>query len=693
MTGAEGSVRSTTRVGADIGGTFTDVAAVGADGRLYIGKRLTTHGAEHEGVIQAVADCGVDSTPPDTILAHGTTLVINALLERRGANVALVTTEGFADVLDIGRGNRSESLTLRFRRQPPLIGRDMRYEVAERTAGDGTIERTPSDEELDALVDWLGTSNADSVAIGFLHSYLTPGNEQHVADYLRRALPALPVTVSSDLSRQWREFERFTTATANAYVTPVTERYLHRLTSGLESDGFRGDFLVLDSSGGAMAVDTARRYPVRAVESGPVGGVIGARNLAVELSIDNVVSFDMGGTTAKSALVEGGDFATKDTYWIGGEMRGFPLQVSTVDILEVGVGGGSIAWVDDMGRLQVGPHSAGSKPGPACYGLGGTQPTLTDANLYCGRIDKDHFAETFELDVSAAERAIEDLAKQLEMAPERLALGIIRLATLEATSTVRRQTLERGNDPRAYTLLASGGAGPLHACGIAVEAGIDRVLLPRFPGHYSALGMLAANLRMDRREVLLSDLGELDIAALRTTVSDVAKELGGQLLSDEHPGAGDVVVRYSVAIRYRGQEHALWIPAPKEGTDVSDDLPAVLKAAFEAEYVRRYGHLDTMSTLESVELEVVVQRLLPKVTPVYQEPPSGDPTIGESIWAGDDTAVKTAYLPRAALAVGEKVTGPAVIHEIGATTAIPPGAVAEVQDSGVIIIDVRGVQR
>ncbi|TPG32480.1 hydantoinase/oxoprolinase family protein [Mycolicibacterium hodleri] len=693
MTDVASSSGSTTRIGADIGGTFTDVAAVGADGRLYIGKRLTTHGAEHEGVIQAVTDCGVDSTQPGTILAHGTTLVINALLERKGARVALVTTAGFADVLDIGRGNRSESLTLRFRRQPPLVGRDMCYEVAERTAPDGTIERTPGDDELDALVAWLQTNEADSVAIGFLHSYLAPGNEQHVADYLRRALPDVPVTISSDLSRQWREFERFTTATANAYVTPVTERYLHRLTSGLESGGFQGDFLVLDSSGGAMAVDTARRYPVRAVESGPVGGVIGARNLAVELAIDNVVSFDMGGTTAKSALVERGDFATKDTYWIGGEMRGFPLQVSTVDILEVGVGGGSIARVDDMGRLQVGPHSAGSQPGPACYGLGGTKPTLTDANLYCGRIDKDHFAETFELDVPAAERAIENLASQLDMAPERLALGIIRLATLQATATVRRQTLERGNDPRDYTLLASGGAGPLHACGIAVEAGIDRVLLPRFPGHYSALGMLAANLRTDRREVLLTDLATLDVSALATTVADVAKQLAGDLRSGDHPGAGAVVVRYSVAIRYRGQEHALWIPAPTEGVDVPGDLPAVLKKEFESEYVRRYGHLDTMSTLECVELEVVVQRLLPRVSMVYREPSSGEPTIGESIWDGAEMALKTSYLPRVALAVGDTINGPAVIHEVGATTAIPPGAVAEVQESGVIIIDVRGVQR
>lgn len=680
---------STTRIGADIGGTFTDVAAVDAGGRLYIGKRLTTHGAEHEGVIQAVADCGVDSTPAGTILAHGTTLVINSLLERHGANAALVTTEGFADVLDIGRGNRTESFTLRFRRLPPLVGRDMRYEVAERTAGDGTVERVPTDEELDALVEWLRANEADSVAIGFLHSYLAPANEQHVADHLRRALPDLPVTISSDLSRQWREFERFTTATANAYVAPVAERYLARLTSGLASGGFRGDFLVLDSSGGAMTIDSARSHPVRAVESGPVGGVIGTRNLAAELAIDNIVSFDMGGTTAKSALVEGGDFATKDTYWIGGEMRGFPLQVSTVDILEIGIGGGSIAWVDDMGRLQVGPRSAGSQPGPACYGLGGTQPTLTDANLYCGRIDKDHFAETFQLDVPAAERAIEDLAERLGMAPERLALGIIRLATLGATATVRRQTLERGNDPRAYTLLASGGAGPLHACEIAAEAGIDRVLVPRFPGHYSALGMLAANLRMDRREVLISDLTTLDTAALAATVSDVAHQLTGHL----HSGGGDVVIRYSVAIRYRGQEHALWIPAPVEGVEVPEDLPAVLKTAFEAEYVRRYGHLDTMSTLECVELEVVVQRLLPGVTMTYKEPVSGDRTIGESLWGASETAVKTAYLPRAALTVGETVNGPAVIHEVGATTAIPPGAVAEVQESGVIIIDVRGAQR
>jgi N-methylhydantoinase A len=679
------------RIGADIGGTFTDVAAVDNQGRLHIGKRLTTHGSEHEGVIQAVSDTGVDTRAPGTILAHGTTLVINALLERRGARVALVTTEGFADVLDIGRGNRSEIFTLRFRRSGPLVPREMRYEMRERAAGDGHVERVPSEAELKALVAWLREVEAEAVAIGFLHSYVKPDNERLVADYLRKTLPELPVTLSSDLSRQWREFERFTTASANAYIAPVADRYLKRLIGGLAEDGFRGDFIVLDSSGGAMAVETATRFPVRAVESGPVGGVIGARALAAKLKIDHLLSFDLGGTTAKSALVEGGEYATRDLYWIGGERRGFPLQVSTVDIIEIGVGGGSIAWLNSAGTLQIGPRSAGSQPGPVCYGLGGTDVTLTDANLYCGRIDKDHFAGTFKLDLDGSQRALRGLAERAGMDPERLALGIIRLANLRMASMLRRQTLELGNDPRQYTLLASGGGGPLHACEVAAEVGIERVLVPRFPGHYSALGMLSANLRLDRREVWVGPIAELDPGRLRaaidTIVDDLARELklGGA-------SAQQLQIQYYLAVRFKGQEHPLWIPAPQPGAAVPDDIATYLRSGFEKEYERRYGHVDRMSPVETAELQVVAERLLPPVAADYEAPAADPVTSHPSLWSAHGGRVDTPVIARTSLSAGAVVVGPAVLHEIGSTTAIPPGARAEVQADGVIIIDVRGMR-
>jgi N-methylhydantoinase A len=671
------------RIGVDIGGTFTDVAAVDSQGRLRIGKRLTTHGAENEGAIQAVLDTGIDPNANGTLLAHGTTLVINALLERKGAKVALVTTRGFADVLDIGRGNRSDLFNLRYRRQAPLVPRELRFEVHERTYGDGVIGNAPTDSDLATLVAQLASAQAESIAVALLNSYVNPKNEELVADYIRRHLPDVPVTTSSSLSRQWREYERFTTATANAYIAPVAHRYLHRLVNGVSEGGFRGEFVVLDSSGGAMTLDTAINKPVQAVESGPVGGVIAARALAARLGIEDLCTFDMGGTTAKSALIENGDYARRDLYWIGGERKGFPLQVSTVDIIETAVGGGSIASLNNMRELQVGPRSAGSRPGPACYGLGGVQPTLTDANLYCGRINRDHFAGNFTLDLEAASRAIEGLAKEAGLTPDRLALGIIRLANLRVASTVRRQTLERGNDPRKYSLLASGGAGPLHVCEVAKEVGINRVLIPRFPGHYSALGMLGANLRRERRELVGGDLAKLEPAQLQRLVNRIAHELRVELESTAG-GDHDIKLSYALAVRFRGQEHTLWISVGS-GTDVPDDFADRVRQAFDSEYERRYGHIDALSSREAVELQVVMERALPPVPLNYYEPEAGERTSQCALW-NDDGFLETQVIPRASLRVGETIVGPVVLYETGSTSAIPPGAVARVLEDGTIMV-------
>ncbi len=673
------------RIGVDIGGTFTDVAAVDSQGRLHIGKRLTTHGAENEGAIQAVLDTGIDSNASGTLLAHGTTLVINALLERKGAKVALVTTRGFTDVLDIGRGNRSELFNLRYRRQGPLVPRELRFEISERSNGDGSIGHVPTDEDLKALIADLKAAQAESVAVAFLNSYANPQNEEQVAMYIRDHLPDVPVTTSSSLSRQWREYERFTTATANAYIAPVAHRYLQRLVEGVSEGGFQGEFVVLDSSGGAMKLETAIDKPVQAVESGPVGGVIAARSLAARLGIDDLCTFDMGGTTAKSALVENGDYARRDLYWIGGERKGFPLQVSTVDIIETAVGGGSIASLNDMGELQVGPRSAGSRPGPACYGLGGVQPTLTDANLYCGRINKDHFAGNFALDVEAASRVIEGLAKEAGLTPDRLALGIIRLANLGVASTVRRQTLERGNDPRKYSLLASGGAGPLHACEVAREVGINRVLIPRFPGHYSALGMLEANLRRERRELIGGDLATLEPARLRDLVDRIANELRADL---ESSAGGDREINLScaLAVRFRGQEHTVWISVGS-GTDIPNDFAEHVRQAFDTEYVRRYGHIDALSPREAVELQVVMERVLPPVPLNFYEPEGGERSTQRAMW-DDEGFVDTPVIARASLQIGETIVGPVVLYETGSTTAIPPGAVAKVLDDGTIMVEI-----
>ncbi len=670
------------RVGVDIGGTFTDVAVIDATGTLYVGKHLTTHGAEADGVLAAVHDTAIDLRPADLIVAHGTTLVINALLERTGATTGLVTTEGFADVLDIARANRPEAFNLRYRREPPLVPPELRFELPERTRASGEVTRRPTEDELAVLVRDLRQAGVEAVAVAFLNSYREPANEDLVAEYIKDAL-AIPVTTSADLSRQWREYERFSTAAANAYVAPVAERYIRRLLSGLADDGFVGQFVVLDSSGGAMSVDVASRFPIRAVESGPVAAVIGARRLAETLAIKNVVVFDMGGTTTKVALVEDGEYATTDSYWIGGRLRGFPLQIHTVDVIEVSVGGGSIAWLDEIGRLRVGPRSAGSQPGPACYGLGGTSPTVTDANLYCGRLDKDHFVGSLQLDRDAAARAIERLAVEADLPPVRLALGILELANLQIAAAVRRQTLERGRDPHDFTLLAVGGAGPMHSCQVAAEADIREVLIPLFPGHFSALGMLGANLRLDRRVVMLGLLADLDRTAVASILESVADELA-EALKFGSQGAGELRFSYSLEMRYRGQDHTVRVAPPVTGLAVPDDVVRVFQEAFDAEYELRYGHLDEGSDTEVVELEVVAERLLPQVAGTHRVRAEG--TVGQiqTHWQHGADAVPSLVIPRGTLGGGETVVGPAVIYEEGSTTVIPPGATVHVADGGTL---------
>lgn len=682
------------RVGADIGGTFTDVAAVDADGRLHIGKRLTTHGAEGDGVLAALADTDTDLSGSEAILAHGTTLVINALLERKGARVGLVVTEGFGDVIEGGRSSRPEIFNLTYRRDPVIVPPELRFEVAERVHASGEIAVQPSQDEIDGLADKLLAAGVEAVAVAFLNSYVEPANERLVADRLRTRLPGITVTVSSDISRQWREAERFTTAAANAYVAPVADRYIERLLNGLQSDGFTGEFVVLDSNGGALALDAARRFPVKVVESGPVAGVIGARELAEQFGIENMVTFDMGGTTAKSCLIEGGRYASTELYWINGYERGFALQVRSVDVTEVGAGGGSIAWCDESGTMRVGPKSAGSQPGPACYGGGGTEPTVTDANLYCGRLDPQNFVGSLQLDMGAAEAAIGRLADQTGMDPHRVALGIIKLANLSMAAAVRRQTLERGRDPREFTMVAIGGAGPMHACEVALECGIGQVLIPVHAGHFSAIGMLGVNLRLERSEILSTRLPDLDSTSLREAVGRIADELEKELFfgSDGSLRAGELRVEWALALRYVGQSQTLLVRLPgKADGSVPQNVAELLRAEFEHEYRRRYGHIDELSDIEAVELEVTVERVLPRPTIVESDVSGGPRSEIDSYFDLDSGPVTSQVIARGSLAVGDTFTGPVVIYEQGATSVIPPGARGVVLDGGSMLIDLRDI--
>ena len=518
---------------ADTGGTFTDLAAYDRErGRIVYTKTLTTYGDLVDGVMECIAKAGIDLARAE-VVKFGTTLVINTFIERTGAKTALVTTEGFRDILEIGRGNRPIPFDFRYKRHPLLVERDLRFELAERMGADGTELRPLDRAGARALAEEFGRLGVEAVAVSFLNSYRDTGHEDEASAILRAALPNVYVTASTELTREWYEFERTTTAVANAYVGPRLKDYVQRLDERLHKDGMTRSFYLMASNGGVFSVERAERQPVMLVESGPVGGCIGTGVYADALGIAKAIAFDMGGTTAKCAVVENGRFEVKSPYYVGGIERGFPVRGAVLDIVEVGAGGGSIAWIDEQGRLRVGPKSAGSSPGPVCYGNGGREPTITDANLVLGRIGAQSFlGGEMRLDEEAARDAISGrVAQPLGFAGtaglDETAQGILALGTMAMAGAIKQITIERGLDPREFSLFAFGGGGPLHAAQIARELSIPEVVVPPEPGIFSALGMILADARVDEARTFLRDLSPdslADIAAVFSTMEAAMRE-------------------------------------------------------------------------------------------------------------------------------------------------------------------------
>ena len=483
----------------DIGGTFTDLAAFDeAGGELLFGKALSTHQALAVGIEDALAVAGAAFDEVELFL-HGSTIVINTLLERTGAKTALLITEGFRDIYEIGRINRPDAYNLYFQKHDPLVPRSLRFEIAERLRADGAVHRELDEAAARALARTLKARGVEAVAILLLHSYRNPAHEQRVKEIVVEELPDAFVTASHELSQEYREFERASTVAANAYVGPRVEAYLGEIEQRLQNSGFTGDFYAVQSTGGLFPVAHARRDCVRMLESGPAAGVIGTQAICSQIGLDDAIAFDMGGTTAKAGVISAGRPLTTGSALVGGYERALPIQIPMIDIFEVGTGGGSIARLAEGGALRVGPRSAGSQPGPACYGRGGEEPTVTDANLVLGRLDPKHFlGGAMALDVEAAERAImERVARPLGLTMVEAAEGIVQIATTSMSYAVKGVTTERGLDAGGFAMVVYGGAGPLHASAIARELGIKRVIIPFSPGHFSAYGMLFSDLRYD----------------------------------------------------------------------------------------------------------------------------------------------------------------------------------------------------
>jgi N-methylhydantoinase A len=680
------------RIAIDIGGTFTDVTAFdGVTGSVELGKALTTPSNLTEGIMAATAKAGASPAEADLII-HGSTIVINAILQRRGARTALVTTKGFRDVYEIGRINRPESFNLFFRKHRPLVPRDLIFEVPERMLADGTEELPLDVNVAREVARKINELDMEAVGIVFLHSYLAPEHETCMRDILLETNPRLFVTASHELSREYREYERTSTTAANAYVGPIVSSYLTDLEKRLEEDRFRGSLLIMQSSGGLYDVGTARRQCVQMMESGPAGGVVGTMAICDALGLDNAISFDMGGTTAKACVIRRGSPDLSPDYFVGGYNEGLAIRIPVLDIKEVGTGGGSIAHVDQGGALHVGPESAGAEPGPVCYARGGAEPTITDADVALGRISPEQFlGGEMRLDFDGAVRAIrEKVAQPLGLSLERAADGILAIGVASMANAVRAVTTERGLDPRDFTLVAYGGGGPPHAVAVARELAIRRVIVPQAPAHFSAFGMLLADLRRDYVLTHFAKLAALDLEELEGLYQGLERQ-GLEALRTAGIPSEQAVFERAADMRYVGQEHAVAINVP--ASVAAEENRETIKRAFDTAHELRFSHSAPEEPAELVSLRVsVFGRLhkpdLPRVAAGSAEPADKARRGSRDIILDESTSpVSCVIYDRGELLAGNVIHGPAVIEEPASSTLLGPGDRAEINEFGQIVIE------
>ena len=523
---------SVNMVGIDIGGTFTDLVGC-IDGRIVTSKTSTVPADPTRGVADSIDLAHCDMKRLSEVL-HGSTVAINTVLERKGAKTALVTTKGFRDIYAIGRGNRIEAFNLFFHRPKPLIDRRHTYEAPERVGAKGEVLLALDEAAIEALADELQREGVEAVAVCLLHAYANPIHERRIGAILRDKAPGLFVTLSHEILREYREYERTSTTALNAFVGPRVQGYLKRLERYLRNEKFDGKIQIMRSNGGVMSIAQAQTQPVSMMESGPVAGMIGAGRLALDLGLPRVIGFDMGGTTAKSSLITDGFPAIEEGYVIGDPASGQPMQLPVVDIVEVGAGGGSIAWLDANRSIHVGPQSAGADPGPVCYGKGSLDPVVTDANLVLGRLNPKRFLNGgMPLDIAASERAIKKtIADPLGLSVREAALGVIRIADAAMSLSVRAVSVNKGVDPRDTAMVAFGGGGPLHGCSVAREIFIPTVIVPKLPGAFSALGMLMASWRQDFVRTLIGRLGQLKRADVEQVFHELRQAGEAQLAAD-----------------------------------------------------------------------------------------------------------------------------------------------------------------
>jgi N-methylhydantoinase A len=674
------------RVATDIGGTFTDVAFYdvdesGAAGPIRSFKADTVPADLPAGVLQAMAAAQIDLTNV-AFFAHGSTVVINALTERKGVRTGLITTRGFRDVLEIARGNRPDLYNFRYRKPPPFVPRRLRLEADERTSAKGDVLRPLDLDSLDTAIAALQVAGVEAVAVCFLHAYANPENERAAALHIRQRWPGVPVIASHQTTREWREYERTSTTVLSAYVAPVVERYLEALGTRLAAGGLRQPPFIMQSNGGVATVEAARRNPVALAESGPASGVLGAAVLARENSRRQVIALDIGGTTAKCSLIDGAPQITTDYHIEASRTNpGYPIKVPVIDIVEIGTGGGSIAAVDAGGRLQVGPHSAGADPGPIVYGRGGTALTVTDAHVLTGRIDPAKMPRK-PADLDAVREAFAALGAPLGLDGLAMAQGVLRVAEVNMENALKLVSINRGHDPRDLALIAYGGGGPLHACALAAALHIPEVIIPKNAAVFSACGMLQTDLRRDVVQSFLMRLDGADAAAPQAICERLEQD-ARTAFADDGIEADRLIFEHMAEMRYLGQEHTVRVTlggAPKE-------WPERFRAAYEQLYRVRLDLPVEIVTFHVIAHGLITRPALP-LHPTSGLLLSAAQTGVRSIDFLTDGVHETPVFERDLLAAGAVIQGPAAIEEAGAVTILAPGQRAEVDGHGHLIIEV-----
>ena len=691
---------TTYRLGIDIGGTFTDIVALGSDGTVHT-KKVSSSVDDYaraivEGLTELFAEAGIAASAVEQI-RHGTTVASNAILEHKGARTGLITTNGFRDVLEIRTLRMPRLYDLTWSKPPPLVERYLRQVVDERIDAQGRVQRALDPADAERAVDALLAERVEAIAVCLLHSFSNPAHELAIRDIVQRRAPDVPVCISYEVLPEIKEYERTSTTVINAYVTPVVSTYLRALRERLDRAGVRASLLLMQSNGGLTTDAAAARRPVDIIESGPAGGVVGAQALARKQGPPKIVTFDMGGTTAKASLVEDGEVTRAPEYSVGAGIMigsrlltgaGYTLKVPAIDLAEVGAGGGSHVWIDAGGSLQVGPHSAGAFPGPVCYGLGGTAPTVTDANLLLGYLDPHHLVGgAVRLEAEPARRVFEQaIARPLRMSVEQAAYGAHRVAASNMIRAIKAVSSERGRDPREFALFAFGGNGPVFACGMAEQLGIRRVVVPPCAGLFSSFGLLYADVEHHYSRTLRRLLRGCDLGEIERAWAALAQQACQQLAAEGFAG-GHARVRRSAALHYQGQTYELTVPVPEGAIDL--EMVAQLEEAFGREHERTYGHrAGPDEPVELVTIRVLGQGVregggVPEqVRPSRAEPAPAAPR--RAYFGAESDWIETRVVRRSELS--RPMPGPLIVEEYDATCVVPPGWSAALDPAGNILI-------